>query len=107
MSPLVRLANGKRIDSLKGDALRRLQGKEIGMVFQDPLTSLNPLLRIGDQLVETMLTHLPIANQRPRNAPSPRWRKSRGCQTCEQLPARVFPAARLSSRWRFVPSRPW
>ncbi|ABF62114.1 Oligopeptide/dipeptide ABC transporter ATP-binding protein-like protein (plasmid) [Ruegeria sp. TM1040] len=53
--------NGKRIDTLKGDALRRLRGKEIGMVFQDPLTSINPLLRIGDQLVETMLTHLPIS----------------------------------------------
>ncbi|MGJ8547154.1 MAG: ABC transporter ATP-binding protein [Sulfitobacter sp.] len=53
--------NGTRIDQLKGDAMRRLRGKEIGMVFQDPLTSLNPLLRIGDQLVETMRTHLPIS----------------------------------------------
>jgi peptide/nickel transport system ATP-binding protein len=38
-----------------------LRGKEIGMVFQDPLTSLNPLLRIGDQLTETMLAHLDIS----------------------------------------------
>lgn len=53
--------NGDRIDNLTGNAMRRLRGKEIGMVFQDPLTSLNPLLTIGDQLTETMLTHLPIS----------------------------------------------
>lgn len=52
--------NGARIDHLEGEAMRKLRGKDIGMVFQDPLTSLNPLLRIGDQLTETMLTHLPI-----------------------------------------------
>ena len=55
--------NGKRIDQLRGEAMRRLRGKEIGMVFQDPLTSLNPLLRIGDQLVETMRTHLKISEK--------------------------------------------
>ena len=55
--------NGKRIDQLRGEAMRRLRGKELAMVFQDPLTSLNPLLRIGDQLVETMRTHLKISEK--------------------------------------------
>ncbi len=39
--------------------MRRIRGREIGAVFQDPLTSLNPLYTIGRQLVETITTHLP------------------------------------------------
>ncbi|MDJ1014965.1 MAG: ABC transporter ATP-binding protein [Paracoccaceae bacterium] len=58
--------NGRRIDALKGDAMRRVRGREIGMVFQDPLTSLNPLLQIGDQLTETMLAHLDISETEGR-----------------------------------------
>ena len=60
------LLNGRRIDNLAPDALRRVRGKEIGMVFQDPLTSLNPLLPIGDQLTETMLAHLPLSEAEAR-----------------------------------------
>ncbi len=52
------LLDGQRIDQLEGDSLRRLRGKHIGMVFQDPLTSLNPLLTIGEQLTETIQAHL-------------------------------------------------
>ncbi|CRK76245.1 Stage 0 sporulation protein KD [Nereida ignava] len=58
--------NGTRIDQLEGEDMRRLRGKHIGMVFQDPLTSLNPLLRIGDQLTETMLEHLDISRDKAR-----------------------------------------
>ena len=66
LEPPGRIAGGEiwlknqRIDTLKPDALRRVRGKRIGMIFQDPLTSLNPLYRIGDQLIETILTHLDV-----------------------------------------------
>ncbi len=56
----VRLA-GRRIDNLPDEAMRKIRGREIGAVFQDPLTSLNPLYTIGRQLVETIRTHLPLS----------------------------------------------
>jgi peptide/nickel transport system ATP-binding protein len=51
------LLNGRRIDNLPYREMRRVRGREIGMVFQDPLTSLNPLYTVGRQLVETIQTH--------------------------------------------------
>ncbi len=58
--------NGHRIDQLPYQELRRLRGKKIGMIFQDPLTSLNPLYTIGKQLVETILTHTDMGYQDAR-----------------------------------------
>ena len=52
----------KRIDTLSQREMRRIRGKQIGAVFQDPLMSLNPLLQIGDQLIETIRTHLPVSH---------------------------------------------
>jgi peptide/nickel transport system ATP-binding protein len=51
---------GRRIDNLPYEQMRRMRGKHIGAIFQDPLTSLNPLFTIGRQLVETIQTHLPL-----------------------------------------------
>ena len=48
---------GERIDNLPYDELRRIRGKKIGAIFQDPLTSLNPLYTIGRQLIETIRVH--------------------------------------------------
>src|SRR5258707_5469064 len=58
--------SGMRIDNLPQEEQRRLRGKRIGMIFQDPLTSLNPLYRIGDQLVETIRTHLNLSETAAR-----------------------------------------
>jgi peptide/nickel transport system ATP-binding protein len=60
------LLKGQRIDNLPYEQMRRIRGKRIGMIFQDPLTSLNPLYTIGKQLVETIQTHSSMAAQEAR-----------------------------------------
>ena len=57
---------GRRIDHLSIEELRRIRGREIGMIFQDPLTSLDPLMRIGDQLIETIITHVAVSRTEAR-----------------------------------------
>jgi peptide/nickel transport system ATP-binding protein len=53
--------DGKPLLTLAPEALRALRGKEIAVVFQDPMTSLNPVLTVGSQIVETLLEHLGLA----------------------------------------------
>jgi peptide/nickel transport system ATP-binding protein len=60
------LLDGVRIDNLPRDRMRAIRGKRIGMVFQDPLTSLNPLYRIGEQIIETITTHLGMTEREAR-----------------------------------------
>ena len=57
---------GERIDNLPEARLRHIRGRRIGMIFQDPLTSLNPLYRISEQIVETIRTHLPLSRDEAR-----------------------------------------
>ncbi|MDT1060773.1 ABC transporter ATP-binding protein [Paracoccus sp. CPCC 101403] len=50
---------GRRIDNLTDRDMEKVRGREIGAIFQDPLTSLNPLFTVGNQLTETIRQHMP------------------------------------------------
>jgi peptide/nickel transport system ATP-binding protein len=60
------LLEGQRIDNLPYEQMRKIRGRRIGAIFQDPLTSLNPLYTIGRQLTETIQTHLPVNAEEAR-----------------------------------------
>jgi len=60
------LLQGQRIDHLGADQMRHIRGRKIGAIFQDPLTSLNPLYSVGRQLTETILAHLPVSASEAR-----------------------------------------
>jgi peptide/nickel transport system ATP-binding protein len=51
------LLDGREISALSDDQMRHVRGNEIGMIFQDPMTSLNPTMTIGDQISETVVLH--------------------------------------------------
>lgn len=84
----IRLA-GRRIDNLPYEAMRSVRGREIGAVFQDPLTSLNPLYTVGRQLTETIRTHLPLSEAEAR---------SRAVALLEEVGIPAAPRRRLKSR---------
>jgi peptide/nickel transport system ATP-binding protein len=60
------LLAGQRIDNLPYEQMRAIRGRKIGAIFQDPLTSLNPLYTVGRQLIETIQTHLPVGAEEAR-----------------------------------------
>ncbi|MDP5112228.1 MAG: ABC transporter ATP-binding protein, partial [Burkholderiaceae bacterium] len=76
------LLEGRRIDNLSDDQMRKIRGREIGAIFQDPLTSLNPLYTVGHQIAETIVTHLPMT-----------WSQARQ-RAIELLESTGIPAAR-------------
>ncbi|MCL1856828.1 MAG: ATP-binding cassette domain-containing protein [Kiritimatiellaeota bacterium] len=67
------LFDGKDVLTLPLPELRRIRGKDIAMVFQDPMTSLSPLCRIGDQLIETQRLHDPKISRRAATAHAAEW----------------------------------
>ncbi len=61
------LLEGERIDNLPYDKMRQIRGRRIGAIFQDPLTSLNPLYTVSFQLTETIMTHTDMSEKQARN----------------------------------------
>ena len=61
------LLEGRRIDNLPYEEIRRIRGRRIGAIFQDPLTSLNPLYSVSRQLIETIQTHLSLNEKQARD----------------------------------------
>ncbi|KJF74875.1 ABC transporter ATP-binding protein [Agrobacterium arsenijevicii] len=57
----------RRIDNLGQAEIEAIRGRHIGMVFQDPLTSLNPLMKVGEHLMETMRVHLGLSRRAARD----------------------------------------
>ena len=58
--------DGRRIDNLPANEMRKVRGREIGAIFQDPLTSLNPLYTVGQQIVQTIQTHLNLSHKQAK-----------------------------------------
>ncbi len=85
---------GQRIDHLGHEEMRHIRGRRIGAIFQDPLTSLNPLIPVGRQLKETIL---------PRTSRSARWRRASGKTSCLQEKVGI-PDARAAGRALSAPA---
>ncbi len=58
--------DGRRIDNLSEAEIRKIRGRHIGAIFQDPLTSLNPLHTVGRQITDTIVAHLPLTPRQAR-----------------------------------------
>jgi peptide/nickel transport system ATP-binding protein len=56
--------DGRQINGLPEEGMRKVRGDEIGMIFQDPLTSLNPTMTVGKQIAEAVLLHRDVSKER-------------------------------------------
>jgi len=59
--------DGTDVLALEGEALRRIRGRRIGMIFQDPMTSLNPVFTVGNQIAEGIRAHFPVSRAEARD----------------------------------------
>ena len=81
------LVEGEDLRSLKPEALRKLRGSKVAMVFQDPMMTLNPVLRVGDQMAMAVRVHEKVSK-------SAAWEKARQALETVGIPA---PAERLKA----------
>ncbi len=69
------MLGGRDLLALPEHEMRKVRGNDVAMIFQEPMTSLNPLLTIGDQISEALLSHLPISRLMRGLKPSAFWRR--------------------------------
>ena len=86
------LFDGIDLLSIPDRQLRKLRGERIGMVFQDPMTSLHPMHRVGDQIAEAVRAHRDTVRPRPA-----RWRSRRCERSASPTPTSVPGSTRTSS----------
>ena len=69
--------DGRELLTLSDEEMRRIRGRDIAMIFQEPMTSLNPVLKIGLQIMEPLTIHLQMdasaARARAPSSSSPWW----------------------------------
>ena len=57
------LLNGRDLLTMTDDELRSVRGAKVGFVFQDPMTSLNPVFTLGDQIMEPLIKHMRLSRR--------------------------------------------
>ena len=92
--------DGRDIRSLDESAMNRLRGRDMAMIFQDPMTALNPVLTIGDQIEEGLRQHHMSRQHCPYCAKWASRRQSGGC-TNIRMNCREGCASDVSSPWRY------
>ena len=98
---------GRELSGLPDKAMRNIRGRDIGFVFQDPMTALNPVYRVGAQVAEALRAHQRWTGAPPWSAwwrCSGRWASPRQNSGCRTIPA-ICPVAcgsGWSSRWRMI-----
>lgn len=61
------LFNGKELTEMNNKEMNTIRGDKISMIFQEPMTSLNPVYRVGDQITESILTHTSMSKQEAKD----------------------------------------
>ena len=98
--------DGEELTTAAPERLRAIRGAEIAMIFQDPMMTLNPVLRIDTQMIETVQAHLKVSESRGAR-PRPRRARARSASprpTSACAPIRTSSPAACASAWR-SPSR--
>jgi len=87
---------GEDLLSLQEERLREIRGAGISMIFQEPMTALNPVMRIGDQVAEAVLAHEdPVTGQLPGKSEA--WRRAVEALSTVAMPSAVLATILISS----------